>query len=140
MITPLAFANRVCRRVGVVNTVERGINSAPFLQQLRENRPTLSGQRVETLVAFILLAPFAGQQTLRFQTPQKWIKRALINIQPMRGEGFAQGITVVLNSQLNQYSQSQASSSQLQPQLFKQIGLHAFLVTFNGLTCVSYTM
>ena len=58
----------------------------------------LRREAVETLVALLLLAPFAGEEALGFEPPQERVEGALFDRQTLISEGLAEGVSVVLGA------------------------------------------
>jgi len=106
------------------NFVQGPVNRLPLNQQLSQHLFSLSGQAVEAFVALVLFAPHAGQQTLNLQPAQQWVKRVLVDLQPVVTESLAQRIAVSLAPQGRKHGKNQRTSTQFQPEIFKEIGNH----------------
>ena len=81
----------------------------------------VAGETVEALVALLLLAPFADQQTLALQPPKQRIESVFVDGHAAVGEGLAQRIAVVLLAELGEDGQNEAAPSEFQPKVLKKI-------------------
>jgi len=93
----------------------------PLLQQLAEDLFAVTGEPVEPLVAFVFFAPFAGQQSLSFQAAEEGIEGAFVDDQSMFGEGFTQGVAVVLLAKLRENGEGQTAAAKLEAKIFEEV-------------------
>src|SRR5580698_7911749 len=116
----VSFASlRIAVVVAAENAGDGGVDRLPLLQQLAKDPLSIAGEPVKPLVALVFLAPFAGQQPLRFQAPQQRIERAFIDLQAPQCQSLAQRISVMLLAKLRQNGQGQTAAPQLQPKILK---------------------
>jgi hypothetical protein len=83
---------------------------------------------IEALVALFLLAPFADQQSLGFEAAQQRVKSALFDVDAVGGEGFTQGVAIVLLAKLGENGQDEAAATELEAEVLED-GLEGFIHT-----------
>src|SRR5262245_23780918 len=87
------------------DALQRAVDALPLRQQLLQDRLAVARQAVETLPAFLLLAPLAREQPLALEAPQERVERALVDREAVLLEGLAQRVAVVLTAQLGEHRQ-----------------------------------
>src|SRR5581483_11424667 len=101
------------------NPVDGCVDCAPLIEQLLQSRFAVGREPVEALVAFLFFAPFAQQQSLRFEPAKQGIQGAFIDLEASFSQVLPQGVAVVFLAQLNQNRQGQAASAKLEPEVLK---------------------
>src|SRR5277367_5649240 len=89
------------------NPIQRGIHVLPLRDQLFENDLAVFRKPVKPLVALVFFAPLADQQALRLEAPQQRVEGAFIDGHAVVGEGFAEGVAVLLGLKGGQDSEDQ---------------------------------
>src|SRR5260370_17526957 len=102
------------------DSFERLPDALPLGEQLFQHQLAVARDFVETLVALVFFAPFAGQQPLALQAAKQRIERAFVHLQAALGKPFTQGIAVLFVAKLGQNRQNQAAPAKLQPQILQQ--------------------
>src|SRR5690348_12668535 len=108
-----------------------GVDGAPLREQLPQDAFAVAGQPVEALVALVLLAPLAHQQSLGLQAAQRRVEGAFVDAHAVGGQGLPEGVAVLLAAQLGQHRQAQGSPAQLQAEVLEDGAIH-------GLSCMPY--
>jgi len=93
------------------NLVYGCVDAAPLGEQLVQDFRAIGRQKVEALLAFVLLAPLAGQKALGFQAAEQWVEGAFVDLQAVFGQGLAQSVAVLLAAQGRQDCQNQATAA-----------------------------
>ena len=111
-------------------------------EQLGEDLLAVAGEAVKPLVALVFFAPFAGEQALGFEAAQQRVERAFVDLQAAFGEGFAQGVAVVLLAKLGQHCQGQAAAAEFQAEVFEEVfgEGHAVPHTLYINYCITYSV
>src|ERR1700760_4295699 len=99
--------------------MDRAVDGCPLDEQLLEGGGAGGREAVEALVALVLFTPFTDQQALGFEAAQERVEGALFNVDAVIGEGFAQGIAVVLLAELGQDGEDEAAAAELEAEVFK---------------------
>src|SRR6476660_9692185 len=100
----------------------RSIDTVPFPEELFERGLAVRREPVEALVAFVLLAPLTGEESLAFEPAEQGIERALVDRQPVLVERLAQRVAVLLFAQRGEYREDQAAAPQLEAEIVEGIG------------------
>src|SRR5436305_11720151 len=95
---------------------ERRADRGPFGMEAGEDRLAVGGEAVEALVA-AFLAPFAGQQALRFEAAQQGIERAFLDRKPRFVEQVAQRVAVSFLAKRGEHGQDERAPAELDAQL-----------------------
>jgi hypothetical protein len=106
------------------NSVQRLIDAAPLGEQLGEYFRATIGKAVKPLVALGFLAPFAEQETLSFEPPQQGIEGALVHVQTVLRERFAERVAILLGPQRGQDRDHEAAAAQFEANVVKQRWIH----------------
>jgi hypothetical protein len=101
-----------------------GVDALPFGQQLGEDGFAFGREEVEALVAFFVLAPFAGQQALGFESAEEGVEGAFVDVHALLGEGFAEGVTVLLGTEGGEDGENEAAAAEFQAKVVEGIGVH----------------
>jgi hypothetical protein len=108
--------------------VDGGVELLPFGKKLGEDGGALRGKAVEALVAFFVLAPLAGEEALGFEAAQEGVEGAFVDRKALLGEGFAEGITVLLGAQGGQNAEGKAAAAEFKAEIFEGLGVHGYTV------------
>ena len=107
--------------------VDSGINALPLGEQLLENIGALGREKIEALLALVLFAPFAGEESLGLKPSEKGVERAFVDFQSMLGEGFSERVAVLLATERRQDSQDEATAAKFETKIFKRVWVHRCL-------------
>lgn len=105
---------------------QRGIDSAPFRQQLLQDAGARLRAAVEALVALPLLPPLADEEALRFETAQQRIEGALVDLEAVIREQLAERVAVLLGLEGRQDGQHEAPAPELQAEVVEAVGFSRF--------------
>ena len=92
--------------------VKRVVDDVPFGEELAEGGFALGGEAVEALVALIFFAPFAGEEALGFEAAEEGVESAFLDGEALVGEGFAEGVAVVLGTELGEDGDDEAAAAE----------------------------
>jgi len=110
--------------IGVLEDVVDGVvDAVPLGEELGEDGFALGGELVEALVALVLFAPLAGEELLGFEAAEEGVEGAFFNGQALVGEGFAQGVAVVLGAELSEDCNDQAATAEFETEGIEDLGL-----------------
>src|SRR3974390_53155 len=87
-------------------------DAVPFGRQPRVHLRAGLRQPVETLLALVLFAPFAFEQTLGFEPAQQRVERALVDRHAVVLQRLAQGVAVLLAPERSQDGKDEAAAPQ----------------------------
>jgi len=100
--------------------VERFVDALPFGEQLFEDDFAVGREAVETLVAPVLLAPFADQEALGLEAAEQRVERAFVDGEAETGERLAQGVAVLLVFELGKHGHDEAAAAELEAKLLEE--------------------
>jgi hypothetical protein len=101
--------------VGVLEDVVEGVvDGGPLGEELGEGGLAIGGEAVEALVALVFFAPLAGEEALGFEAAEEGIEGAFFDGEAFVGEGFAEGVTVVLGAELGEDGDDEAAATELE--------------------------
>src|SRR5262249_45313148 len=121
------------------DSVQRCADALPLLEQLAEQTLAVVREPVEAFVALVLFAPLARQKPPRLEAPKQRVERALVHGEPALGKCFAQRVSVLLVLERGHDREHQASSAQLEPQVFVGIGRQAPLPVSHIVCATQYS-
>src|SRR5215469_831660 len=87
------------------NLVQRRVDPLPLAEKLIQNLFAVCRQTVKALVALVLFAPLAHEQSLAFKPAEQRIQSPFIDLQSVIGQCFAQCVSVALRTKLCQDGQ-----------------------------------
>lgn len=104
------------------DAIEGGIDLLQFGEELFENGAAVAGKFVEAFLAIVFFPPFALEQTLSLEPPEEGIERAFIDLDSERRQVLAQGIAVMLASELGEDRDDEEAAAEFEPQDIEKIG------------------
>src|SRR6516225_9139003 len=110
--------------LAIQNETQRMRLAGPFLHQLLQDLPAFARKPVIALVAVVLFAPLAGQQSLRFQPADQRIKSPFIDLHAARRKCLTQRVAIVFRAKLPQNGQNQRSAPQLRTKTLQPVRVH----------------
>src|SRR5271165_7588845 len=127
------------------NVVDGGIDGSPLVEQEGEHALAFGGEPVKPLVAFVLFAPLACEEALGLEAAEEGVEGAFVDDQAAFGEGFAQGVAVVLVTQeLGEDGDGEAAAAQLEAKILEERVVegwgHAVPRTLCSTYCVIYSV
>jgi hypothetical protein len=109
--------------VGVLQDVVDGpVDAVPFVEKLDEDGFAFGGKLVEALVALVLFTPLAGEKLLGFEAAKEGVEGAFFDGQALVGEGFAEGVAVVLDAELGQDGDDEAAAAEFETEGIEDLG------------------
>jgi hypothetical protein len=94
--------------------VEGGVDGVPFGEELGEDLLAVGGEAVEAFVAFFFFAPLAGEEGLGFEAAEERVEGGFFDGEAFVGEGFAEGVAVVLLAELGEDGEDEASTAEFE--------------------------
>jgi hypothetical protein len=128
------------------DSVERRIDGFPFGQKLFQDLFAFGGERIEALVALFFFTPFANQQALGLQAAEQGVEGAFVDGHAMLGEGFTEGVAVLLGAELGEHGEDERAAAKFEPEVLEGIvvcggcGSHAVCHLLCGIHCAIYTV
>src|SRR5688572_8069988 len=105
--------------VSLQNPVERCVDGLPFLAEPVEHPFAVGREAIKALGPPLLLAPFAGQETLAFEAPQERVEGVLLDVEAELEQRLAEGVAVVLFTKLCEHRDDHAAASELETEVLE---------------------
>jgi hypothetical protein len=102
--------------------VQRLVDGVPFGEEKGKGGFALGREPVEAFVALVFFAPLAGEEALGFETAEEGVEGAFLDSKAFVGEGFAEGVTVVLGTELGEDGEDQAATAELEAEGVEELG------------------
>src|SRR5579859_5788534 len=90
---------------------ERCVDGFPFGEEFFQHFLAEGGEPVKPFVALFRFAPFAEEKTLRFEAAKERIKGSFFDVEAAVGEGFAEGVTVLLGAEASENGEDQGAAA-----------------------------
>jgi hypothetical protein len=109
--------------IGVVEDVVEGVvDGVPFGEELGEDGFAFGGEAVEAFVALVFFAPLAGEELLGFEAAEEGVEGAFLDGEALVGEGFAEGVAVVLGAELGEDGDDEAAAAEFEAEGVEELG------------------
>ena len=102
--------------------IERRVENLPFGEEFFQDLGSEWRKFVEAFVALVRLAPFAEEETLRFQTAEEWVEGALFDCHATVSQDFAEGVAVLLGTKAREDGEDERAAAKLQAEVFEESG------------------
>lgn len=104
---------------------EGGVERIPFRKQLFKDLFSVGREAVEALVAFFVFAPFADQEGLGLESPEKGVEGAFVDLKPVFGEFFAERVAILLCAQSGEDGEHETSATEFKPEVLEGLRVHS---------------
>jgi hypothetical protein len=106
----------------VEDVLDGVVDGVPLGEELVEDGFAFGRELVEALVALVFFAPLAGEELLGFEAAEEGIEGALFDGKAFVGEGFAQGVAVVLGAELGEDGDDEAAAAEFEAEGVEDLG------------------
>jgi len=118
----------------VQDFVKRVVDGVPLGEEEGEGGFALLGEPVEALVAFVFFAPLAGEEALGFEAAEEGVEGAFLDGEAFVGEGFAEGVAVMLGAELGEDRDDQAAAPEFEAEGVEELGFWGVEIKWVGHT------
>jgi hypothetical protein len=86
---------------------------------------SVGGEAVEAFVALLVFAPFTDQEGLSFESPEKGVKGAFVDLEAVFGEFFAERVAILLGAQSGEDGEDETAATKFQPEILEGFRIHS---------------
>jgi len=104
------------------DVVDGVVDAVPLGEELGEDGFAGEGELVEALVALVFFAPLAGEEALGFEAAEEGVEGAFFDGEALVGESFAEGVAVVLSTELGEDGEDEAAAAELEAEGVENLG------------------
>src|SRR5579871_1723663 len=120
---------------------ERGVDGFPVGEELFEDFGADGRKPVKTFIALVRFAPFAEKEALGFEAAEERVEGAFFDLHAAVGEGFAEGVAVLLGAKAGEDGQDQGAAAKLKAKVFEESGgVFAGRHIVYGIHCITYSI
>jgi hypothetical protein len=103
------------------NSVQGRVDALPFGEQRLQHGLALRREAIKAFVTLVFLAPFADEEALSFEAAEERVEGAFVDGHAEVGEGFAEGVAVVLGAEHGEYGEDQGATTKLEAEVFEEV-------------------
>ena len=100
---------------------EGGVDLVELGQELFQDLATFPGELVKPFLPVVFLAPLAFEEALGFETPEKWIQGAFVDLDAEGGELLPESVAVMFPAELGEDGDDEEAATELEAKIIEEI-------------------